>query len=101
MMPELNRSIPAGTEVCVVKTLLVREASSASSKTHLLIGHQAADPLDGKKGRVPFIHVINGRPEASSSSTRNPPMPSAISCRIPVVQIAAIKLSRDYAMHRI
>ncbi len=30
--PGSNRSMPAGTEVCVVKTLLDRQASNASSK---------------------------------------------------------------------
>jgi hypothetical protein len=34
-MPGSNKSMPAGTGVCVVKTLLVREASSASSKLSL------------------------------------------------------------------
>ena len=52
--------MPAGTGVWVVKTLLARAASRASSKLSFCIAHVEPDLLEREEGRVAFVHVEDG-----------------------------------------
>ena len=76
--------MPAGTGVCVVKTLLTRVASSASSKVRPWRSMKQADPLQREERGVALVHVEDGGLEPSASSARMPPMPSTISWRMRV-----------------
>ena len=64
MMPGSKRSMPAGTGVWVVKTLLARAASRASSKLRLFVAHVEADLFQREEGGVAFVHVEDGGLEA-------------------------------------
>ena len=78
----------------MVKTLLVREASRASSKLRPLLRHQQADALDGQERRMAFVHVIDGGPQAQllqrpqSADAQNDLLPDAL------VMVAARKAGR-------
>ena len=56
--------MPAGTGVCVVKTLLERAASTLSSKAEFAVAHIDAHLLEREKGGVAFVHVEDGGLEA-------------------------------------
>ncbi len=56
--------MPAGTGVCVVKTLLARAASSAFVEAEPGVAHEDAHLLERQKGRVAFVHVEDGGLEA-------------------------------------
>ena len=52
--------MPAGTGVWVVKTLLARAASRASSKLSFCVAHVQADLFQREEGGVAFVHVEDG-----------------------------------------
>ena len=89
---------PAGTEVCVVKTLLARAACQRFFEAQTVIRHQNADSLDGQEGGVPFVHVIDGGAEpqllerAQAADAQHDFLADAL------VIVAAIKLIGDLAM---
>ena len=76
--------MPAGTGVWVVKTLLARAASRASSKFSFVVAHVEADLFQREERRVAFVHVEDGGLEPIAFSARMPPMPSTISWRMRV-----------------
>ena len=59
--------MPAGTGVCVVKTLLARAASSASSNVSLCSRISSRIRSMREKRRVAFVHVVDGGLERPAS----------------------------------
>ena len=60
-----KRSMPAGTGVCVVKTVPARTTSSASSNVRPSLVDQLADPLEAEEAGVTLVGVVDvrrGRP---------------------------------------
>ena len=55
-----NASCPAGTGVCVVK-IVVRRTSSSASSNDLPFVDVLADPLQDDEGRVPFVQMEDRR----------------------------------------
>ena len=76
--------MPAGTEVCVVNTLLDRQASNASSKVSLYSFMSRRIRSMARNAEWPsfMCHTVGFR--LSRSRARRPPMPSTISCRMRV-----------------
>ena len=54
-------SFPAGTGVCVVKTVERAATSAAVSRSRPLLFRKVLDAGDGQECRVPFIHVAHRR----------------------------------------
>ena len=91
-----SMSMPAGTGVCVVKTLPAATASRASAKVRLLLAPSAAGCARAP-GR-PSGPRSCGRPSArcpARRSARTPPMPSRISWRMRISLVAAVELRGD------
>ena len=92
--------MPAGTEVCVVKTLLARVATCASSKLKPS-GHQDPNALQREECRVPLIHVIYRglQPQqlqrAETADAQHDLLADAL------VLIAGVELAGDIAMRGI
>ena len=61
-----KRSMPAGTGVCVVKTVPARETSSAVSKSSgaLVADGELADPLEAEEAGVALVGVEHLRRRA-------------------------------------
>ena len=79
--PGSNTSLPAGTGVCVVKTVDARSRSSAASRS---IPSPRPARAAARAGRTPSGPRSCGTRSArarAARSTRTPPMPSTSSCR--------------------
>ncbi len=84
----------------MVKTLLAREACSASSKLKTVIRHQNANALDGQECGMPFVHVIDGGAEAQRLERAQAADAEHDLLVNALVIVAAVELIGDLAMLR-
>ncbi len=98
MMSGWNASLPAGTGVCVVKTLEAETSSSACLEGQFFFIHQHADALDGEERGVAFVHVADRRLVAERG--QRPHAADAQQHFLPYahVLIAAVEPCRDLAI---
>ncbi len=80
----LKRSWPAGTGVCVVKTVCWATSRKASSKRQAVFLHAFANHLQRSKRAMPFIEMIHARRDPQRRKRRTPPTPNTSSWRIRV-----------------
>ena len=92
--------MPAGTGVWVVKTLLTRVASSASSNVELLALDEQPDALDREESRVAFVHVEDGGLVAERLKRAHAADAEHDLLANARIVIAAVKLAGDGAVFR-
>jgi hypothetical protein len=76
--------MPAGTGVCVVNTLLARQASNASSNVSLYSLMNRRIRSMANNAECPSFMCQTVGFNLSRSSARRPPIPKTISCRMRV-----------------
>ena len=89
-----NTSFPAGTGVCVVKTVDARSRSSASRGRQPLLLDELAHALELEKGRVPLVQVEDRRIEAEPAQHAHAADAEHELLAQPVLAVAAVERCR-------
>ena len=93
--PGSNTSLPAGTGVCVVKTVEARSRSSASSAGEALLLDELAHPLELEEGGVALVQVEDGRLEPEPAQHADAADAEQDLLPQPVLAVAAVERVGD------